>query len=228
MIKWLALLFMLFDHFGYIMQPYISEDSYVILRTLGRLVFPIFVYYLVLGINRTSNLKSYMIRLGIFAIISEIVIRSLGMFTHPFVNVLFSLFAYALIIIIYENKMDWKLSKTFRYALIFFIVLATPFLEYSYFGLLVFLVLYVANSKLNTAWEKRIYSAIFISLIFLIAVLFNGYFPYCVVAGVSGLLMFNDKLDKRIFSKNIEKWTFYVAYPVQWIMFYLILNFIYL
>lgn len=45
---------------------------YMIMRTIGRLTYPIFAFMLVEGFTHTSNLKKYMFRLLIFALISEI------------------------------------------------------------------------------------------------------------------------------------------------------------
>lgn len=45
---------------------------YMIMRTIGRLTYPIFAFMLVEGFIHTSNLKKYMFRLLIFALISEI------------------------------------------------------------------------------------------------------------------------------------------------------------
>lgn len=67
MLKWIAIVTMFFDHLGAILLP-----QYPILRLIGRISFPIFCFLLVEGFYHTSNLKKYMLRLGIFAIISEI------------------------------------------------------------------------------------------------------------------------------------------------------------
>lgn len=45
---------------------------YMIMRTIGRLTFPIFAFMIVEGFLHTSNLKKYIMRLFAFALISEI------------------------------------------------------------------------------------------------------------------------------------------------------------
>lgn len=66
-LKIIALVSMTIDHIGAMLFP-----EYIILRIIGRLAFPIYCFLLVEGFFHTSNRKNYLIRLGIFAMISEI------------------------------------------------------------------------------------------------------------------------------------------------------------
>lgn len=92
-LKCIAAFAMLIDHiaYGFIYQgmlqfqgEYIQNPSaapaefqnwyfaYTLMRMFGRIAFPIFCYVLVEGFLHTSNLKKYLTRLAIFALISEI------------------------------------------------------------------------------------------------------------------------------------------------------------
>ena len=66
-LKWIAIISMLIDHIGAVLLP-----QYEGLRIIGRLAFPIFAYLLVEGFVYTKDVKKYLVRLGIFALISEI------------------------------------------------------------------------------------------------------------------------------------------------------------
>ena len=66
-LKCIAITSMLIDHIGAVLFP-----QYEFLRIVGRLAFPIFAYLLVEGFFYTKDIKKYMIRLGIFALVSEI------------------------------------------------------------------------------------------------------------------------------------------------------------
>jgi hypothetical protein len=62
-----AMLTMLIDHVG----KMFFEDQWI-WRAIGRLAFPIYAYCIVQGYNNTRNIKTYMLRLLIIAILSQI------------------------------------------------------------------------------------------------------------------------------------------------------------
>lgn len=66
-LKILAMVTMFIDHIGYMFFP-----GQMIYRTIGRLAFPIFAYQIAIGYSKTSNLKKYVQRLLIFAIIAQL------------------------------------------------------------------------------------------------------------------------------------------------------------
>ena len=66
-LKLLAFVTMLIDHIGYMYFP-----DEIIFRIIGRLAFPIFAYQIALGYSKTSNLKKYVFRLSLFALITQI------------------------------------------------------------------------------------------------------------------------------------------------------------
>ena len=89
----LAMIFMLSDHLWSIFFP-----NQVWLYVIGRLAFPIFAFMIVEGFFRTKNRKKYLIRIFIFAIISEIpfnlfsslAIREVIILFYPYNNVLWT------------------------------------------------------------------------------------------------------------------------------------------
>ncbi len=64
--KYLAALFMVIDHIGAVLYP-----NEIIFRIIGRLAMPIFAYGIAMGFVHTSSLKKYIIRLGIFTLVSQ-------------------------------------------------------------------------------------------------------------------------------------------------------------
>ena len=65
-LKIIACACMVIDHAGIFM------GNNCIMRAVGRLAFPIFAFLLVQGLLHTSNVRRYLLRLGIFALVSEL------------------------------------------------------------------------------------------------------------------------------------------------------------
>ncbi len=69
-LKLIALITMMTDHVGAVLFSY--GVTYTWLRAIGRLAFPIYCFLLVEGFHHTRNVMKYILRLGIFAVISEV------------------------------------------------------------------------------------------------------------------------------------------------------------
>lgn len=117
-LKWIAIILMAIDHFGAsilenfllnvwdvsplgdLLRDYPDYWDLVlmadrVIRKIGRPAFPVFCFFIVEGFCHTRNVKNYAVRLGIFALISEVPF-DLAIFGTPFhwghQNVFFTLF----------------------------------------------------------------------------------------------------------------------------------------
>lgn len=133
---------------------------YMLLRYIGRIAFPIFCFLLVQGFVHTSNKRKYALRLGLFALISEIpfdlALSSVALeFQHQ--NVFFTLFIGLVTMMVYETvekKEDW--SEIFKVICWIVTVLAgmgaAKFLrtDYDAIGVFCIMMLYIFRQKKST------------------------------------------------------------------------------
>jgi O-antigen/teichoic acid export membrane protein len=70
-LKIIAMVTMVIDHSGDIFFPILGNNT-LYFNAIGRIAFPLFCFMLVEGYKHTSNLKKYMLRLFIGALISQI------------------------------------------------------------------------------------------------------------------------------------------------------------
>ncbi len=68
-LKLIAYLCMILDHFAVVFLR--SGQTYYILRSFGRLAFPLFVYGIVKGIRSTSCLRRYVLRVFLLGLLSQ-------------------------------------------------------------------------------------------------------------------------------------------------------------
>ena len=99
--------------------------TYTIMRMIGRVAFPIFCFLLVEGFLHTHDVKKYAMRLGLFALLSEIpfdLAFSSKILEFNYQNVFFTLFIGLLTMIAYravEEKEEWGQAwKVILYILI--------------------------------------------------------------------------------------------------------------
>lgn len=71
-LKIIAIISMTIDHLGYALISYTNLNNLQIItysmRIIGRLALPIFVFLLLVSLDKTKNIKKYILRLGISAI----------------------------------------------------------------------------------------------------------------------------------------------------------------
>lgn len=73
-LKTIAVIAMVIDHIGFYFSFTLPTPIYIACRYIGRIAMPIFVYLLVQGFFHTKNFKKYVFRVGLFAIITQILI----------------------------------------------------------------------------------------------------------------------------------------------------------
>lgn len=133
LLKWIALITMMIDHFGACIWLYLGKSGmmsfqdpafsvpYYMLRGIGRLAFPLFIFLLAEGFYYTKSRKKYLIRLTIFAFLSELPFDLALFLTNPQIssgqittwahqNVYFTLLLgfVSMLLIDQIEKQDWR------------------------------------------------------------------------------------------------------------------------
>ncbi len=188
------------------------QNIYTVLDGVGRLAFPIFCFFLVEGFLRTSNVVKYAVRLGIFAILSEIPF-DLGLFgvlfkwDHQNIILTFFIALIMLIVIKYMNENISGLSAPIKWLAIVCAVIAfadlanLAYCDYSWKCMLLAALLYVLR---DTGAFRLIAGAGSVSM-----------FKYAPISFV--LLYFYDPSVRPRY-----KYSFYLFYPLHLLLVYVI------
>ncbi len=227
-LKLIAIIVMLIDHIGAMFIPRYT-DTYLVFRSVGRLAFPIFVFLIVEGFHHTRNVKKYLIRLGIFAMVSEIPFDlafygKIIEFTHQ--NVFFTLFL-GLLLISLLGMIQVKLETQFILANLCCTVLVLAFCiiavflrtDYDYSGILIMTAFFLFRGN-------RI--ATLISLFIITVLMYSDSIHYpiawifiaCTTLSMLLISLYNGQKGKNV------KYLFYVFYPAHLLILYIIKSFL--
>lgn len=161
-LKIIAVITMLIDHIGAsVVWAYVctlqgdAKDTwyviYNIMRFIGRIAFPIYCFFIVEGLEHTRSVKKYIIRLAVFALISEIPFdyAFMGGMTLTYQNVFFTLMIGLLCIWclkeIEARVLEHGLQMVIKVVVIFLMAVAAEVLktDYSGFGVVMIALLYL-------------------------------------------------------------------------------------
>ncbi len=207
-LKVLAIITMLIDHIGAVLFPKVT-----ILRIIGRLAFPIFAYLISEGMLHTSNIKKYLWRLFMFALISEIPfdLAFHGMLYDPnSQNVFFTLFLGLAAIAFLHTYFDKNPVLAIGFAAA--AALLADFLrtDYGWFGVAAVILFYCFRNYRAAG-------------VFVFALLVAGYSLmgrtlefYAIASGVP-ILLYNGKKGSLNW-----KYFFYAFYPVHLLLLYFV------
>jgi len=133
-----AMLTMLIDHIGYV---YFPEET--LFRIVGRIAYPLYVFGIVLGYRYTSNIKRYIARLFVLALVSQL--PFMFVFETPALNVIFTLM-FSLLTLIALDRIDDRVGKS---AVVLTAVVATLLvpMDYGGYGIVLILIYRYARSK---------------------------------------------------------------------------------
>jgi len=233
-LKVIAIISMLIDHLGASgIVPFDSPWN-TVCRVIGRLAFPLFCFCVAEGIKHSRNRKKYILRLFIFALISEIPFDLMvykTWYTWESQNVIFTLLLAVVGVTIFEEpeilgKLTQKYEKnpdTYAYknadwvvkSFILAICAILGYLlktDYGWFGVCLIYIIYF-TSRLSKPKRYTIIAATLIGYGLLQMIAGSGVLMalYWLAASASliFIMMYNNQKGKGL------KWLFYVFYPTH-------------
>jgi len=250
-LKIFAIIVMTIDHLGIVFNAihnyrsvgddfvYFSNDAYWYMRVIGRMAFPVFCFMIAEGCAHTKSMGKYILRLAVFALISQIPFQvfgtiryGLGYFNENWYvfsksNVIVTLTLGALVVFFYSKSYErgWfkKLLCYIGIIAAFFAVIILKS-EYDIYGLSVILLVYIFRSKDKNAPDEAIFGNSYMQVFVCTAVTFVFYFivynhmnmTYQVLGAVLSavpLLLYNSKPGKYR-----AKMLFYIYYPAHFLV----------
>jgi len=202
LLKIIALVAMLIDHIGYVF----FEDV-LILRMIGRLSFPLFAYSTFIGYFKTKDLKKYIVRLFIIALITEPIYDLLFIKEYFSLNIIFSLLFEVIILYLLDNKKYFYIVIPIT-LMIYFNV------EYCYHLLLLIPIFYYCNSK------KLLF--LFFYIVFYSNFLLDINISQFALVNFCGILSLPLILFKTKSKLKVNKWFYYLFYPLHLLLIYVI------
>lgn len=202
-LKLIACLSMFIDHLGAV-----CFSGMMGFRIIGRLAFPIYCFLLVEGAVHTRNMKKYILRMGIFALISEVPFDLA--FYHRLVytghqNVFFTLGLGLLAIWFLEHPIDNLDIPDALYRLLVVIVagLIAEFLntDYGFTGVMIICIFYYLRER---SLEKYLIVAILLAAM-------GGVEVYAVLALIP-ILLYNGERGRQT---KMMQYSFYIFYPAH-------------
>ncbi|MCR4611463.1 MAG: conjugal transfer protein TraX [Lachnospiraceae bacterium] len=209
-LKWIAVITMIIDHVGHVFFP-----EYEILRWIGRISFPLFAFLLTEGYKHTSNIWKYFLRLGIFAVISEVpydycIYGKIIYFGSQ--NIFFELLLGLLVLYLIDREYIFKERDITIYVKAFIVIAAATLahfagFDYRWVGILVIIAMYYMRDQF------KYFAPLFIVIYLVNYELINTAFASIALILI---LLYNGKPG---YSGKKFKWFFYIFYPLHLAIF---------
>jgi len=214
LLKMIAVITMLIDHIGAVFRGFAP----VIFRSVGRIAFPIFAYMIAQSCLHTKSLGKYLLRLGIFAVVSEVPFDLAFRNNISFIsktNIFYTLFLGVACITLYEKLKSKSKILAVLPALPLIFLAEVLGADYGAFGVILIFLLYLAYPK------KRITRAVILTVgmayLYGLSFVRPWYFLFSLAA-VLMVLLYNGKEGVK------AKWAFYAFYPLHLVLLVAILR----
>ncbi|MBR2139116.1 MAG: hypothetical protein IJ966_07490 [Bacilli bacterium] len=201
LLKIIAVICMTIDHIG----CYLLNDNFYF-RLIGRIAFPLFTYSIMIGYFKTKDIKKYALRLFILALISQIPYKLLN--PNDNLNIFFTLLLELWLYRTLDKEKYYQIPLIFIIGFIFKVdyqfiyILLVPIIYYTRNNKLLFVILNLVHYGYYLFDEFYFFDRL--SLTFFSVL----YIPFILINTKSKI--------------KINKYFFYIYYPLHLIIIYLI------
>lgn len=216
-LKLVAIISMVVDHMAVWLAPP-GTTLEIILRTIGRLAAPIMFYLIAEGYFYTSNIRRYIKRLFIFAVISHFpFVMFFGLSWWEGTSVIWTLLMGLVALAVSRNPNVSLLKKVLFIALCCLLAWNA---DWNYIGVLWILFFGIFRGDFN----KQILSFALIGIVLYIIPGFinsglDSIFRFGSLLVIPLLALYNGKQGK---TSKLFKWGFYVFYPLHLLVLYIL------
>lgn len=223
-LKIIAVISMIIDHFGYYFSYLLNNEIYLVCRIIGRLAMPIFTYLIIEGYFHTSNLKKYLKRLGILALMTQLIVIILDFIAREktynignIANILFSFVILLILINLFENVIN---NRNFKSKLEFIIGILIVYFTYKFIDfdydiylLVLGLGMYIIKKYVRNDYLYKFLIAI---LVMVLSIILGNINQFALLSCIP-IMLYNGKLGKK---SNFIRSIFYYIFPLQHIILY--------
>ena len=222
-LKLIAIIAMTIDHLADLLYPGMPNSLVSnVLHIVGRLTAPIMFFFICEGFHYTKDLKKYLFRLFLFAIISHFAYCfAFGINFIPFstgnifnqTSIMWTLFwSVVALYIVYGNN---KLKESHKWILVILLNLVTFSADWSSIGLMIILSMYEHRGDVNKQMKSMMFWTFIYALVsFLFVSKVYGIIQLFVILVYPFLKLYDGTRGKA----KWLKWFFYVYYPLHLIL----------
>jgi len=223
-LKVVAVVTMFVDHLAAIVIAQNHEYPWFYMRHFGRVAFPVFAFLIAVGCVHSKDIKKYMLRLGCFALISEVVYDMAFSDTVDFfdrTNIFYTLFLGVACIAVFKHVKSVFRASVFseNHWLLWVCAVLTPLpfvgaaeilsTDYAGAGVVLIYAFYVFNP--NNRFRRLLVLILGMAWLYMVWMDWAIMFWFSLLS-VPFVLVYNGKAG---LSHRVLKWGFYVFYPVH-------------
>lgn len=218
-LKLIAIIAMTIDHVADLFYPgFPAEPVPIILHLIGRLTAPIMWFFVCEGYHYTRDVKKYMLRLGIFAVISHFAYTfAFGIDPIPFssgvfnqTSVMYPLFIAVAVMWLNDAKPD--MNKFLKRAIVFVLIMSAFPADWSCIAVLAILGMYRKRGDLKAQMKEII---IYVLIYGIVSFFFVSKVYALVLVGVLMIYPLLKRYNGEKGKAGWMKWFFYLYYPLH-------------